>query len=119
MFFCFFPTRPPWNSTPFDLCFLGSKRAECEQHGISGAHIYNYIASFRELGAELAGMSLVGPTVFALTKKEEVQERLMEFLSSRNVAKSRLMVTEVDNIGTRILENGTERNYAHESWLPA
>ncbi|MCL6559786.1 MAG: sugar kinase, partial [Firmicutes bacterium] len=29
----------------FDISFLGSKRAECEQHGIGGTHIYNYIVS--------------------------------------------------------------------------
>lgn len=101
----------------FDLCFLGSKRAECEQHGISGTHIYNYIASFREVGAELAGMSSVGPTVFALTKKEDVQERLLAFLESKGVSKSRIMVTEVENTGARIVENGIERNYTSESWV--
>lgn len=102
----------------FDLCFLGSKRAECEQHGIWGTHIYNYIGSFRELGADVAGMSSVGPTVFALTRDNKVQERIMDFLASRNVASSRIIVTEVDNTGARILEDEEERNYLHESWLP-
>ncbi|BAF58803.1 predicted archaeal sugar kinases [Pelotomaculum thermopropionicum SI] len=101
----------------FDLCFLGSKRAECEQHGVWGTHIYNFIGSFRELGAEVAGMSSVGPTVFALTRSGQVQERIMDFLASRQVAPSRIIVTEVDNIGARILENGKERNYQHEGWL--
>lgn len=101
----------------FDICFLGSKRAECEQHGIAGTQIYNYIASFREAGAELAGMSSVGPTIFALTQKPEVPDRLLEFLESRGTAKSRIMVTEVDNTGARVTENGMERNYINESWL--
>lgn len=101
----------------FDISFLGSKRAECEQHGIGGTYIYNLIVSCRELGAEMAGMSSVGPTVFALTKKHEAQERILEFLAARGVEKSRIMVTEVDNTGARILENGTERKYADESWV--
>jgi len=101
----------------FDICFLGSKRAECEQHGIGGTQIYNYLASFREMGAELAGMSSVGPTIFVLTQKHEVQEKILEFLAAREVSKSRIMVTEVDNVGARILENGLERNYANESWV--
>jgi len=101
----------------YDICFLGSKRAECEQHGIGGTQIYNYLASFREMGVELAGMSSVGPTIFALTKKHEVQEKILEFLASREVSKSRIMVTEVDNIGARILEGGIERNYTNESWV--
>lgn len=101
----------------FDLTFLGSKRAECEQHGIWGTHIYNFIGSFRELGAEVAGMSSVGPTVFALTRDGQVQQRILDFLVSRKVAPSRIIVTEVDNTGARIEENGSERDYRREGWL--
>ncbi|MFA4886354.1 MAG: sugar kinase [Desulfotomaculaceae bacterium] len=101
----------------FDLCFLGSKRAECEQHGVWGTAIYNYIGSFRELGADVGGMSSVGPTVFALTRDERVERRILDFLASRQVAQSRIITTEVDNTGARIMENGVERNYLHEGWL--
>lgn len=101
----------------FDLSFLGSKRAECEQHGVWGTPIYQYIGSFRELGAEVAGMSSVGPTVFALTRNPLVQEHILQFLASKQVSPNRIILTEVDNTGARIMENGIERNYQHEGWL--
>ena len=59
----------------------------------------------------------MGPAVFALMNKEDVRERLLAFLHSKEVAKSRIMVTEVENTGARIVKNGIERNYTGESWV--
>ncbi|WP_066636772.1 GHMP family kinase ATP-binding protein [Desulfolucanica intricata] len=101
----------------FDLSFLGSKRAECEQHGLCGAPIYQYIGTFREIGAEVAGMSSVGPTVYALTQNQNVYERMLKYLESQNIPSSRIIETHIDNTGARIIENGKERNYQHEGWL--
>lgn len=101
----------------FDLTFLGSKRAECEQHGSHGAPIYNYISTFREIGAEVAGMSSVGPTIFALTRSDDTYERILKYLRSQNIPESRIIETEVDNIGGRVRENGEERIFQHDGWL--
>lgn len=101
----------------FDLSYLGSKRAECEQHGLYGAPIYRYIGSLREIGAEVTGMSSVGPTIFALTRSDDVYQRMLKFLAAENLPANRLIETTVDNIGTRVVENGVERTYQHEGWL--
>jgi beta-RFAP synthase len=101
----------------FDLCYLGSKRAECEQHGVCGASIYRYIGSLREIGAEVVGMSSVGPTVYALTRSDDVYRRIMKFLAAEKVPENRIIETHLDNTGARIVENGEERNYQHEGWL--
>ncbi|HEX3029660.1 MAG TPA: sugar kinase [Clostridia bacterium] len=101
----------------FDISFLGSKRAECEQHGSFGSPIYNYITTFREIGAEVAGMSSVGPTIFALTKKQDVYDRIMKYLRAQGVPESRILETYVDNVGARVKENGIERAFQHEGWL--
>ncbi|MDP4092138.1 MAG: sugar kinase [Bacillota bacterium] len=101
----------------FDLCFLGSKRAECEQHGSFGAPIYSYISTFRNIGAEIAGMSSVGPTIFALTQKDDVYDRIIKYLHTQGVPESRIIETQVDNVGAKIKENGVERAFQHEGWL--
>ncbi|WP_347490745.1 sugar kinase [Desulfoscipio sp. XC116] len=101
----------------FDLAFLGSKRAECEQHGLSGAPIYRYIGSLRQIGAEVVGMSSVGPTVYALTRNDEVYRRMLKFLAAENVPANRIIETHIDNTGARVLESGKERTYQHEGWL--
>ncbi len=101
----------------FDLAFLGSKRAECEQHGLGGTPIYDYICTWRKLWAEVAGMSSAGPTVFALTKSQAVVERILAHLERRGVASSRVIITDVDNTGARIAAEGEERIYACEGWL--
>lgn len=101
----------------FDLSFLGSKRAECEQHGSYGAPIYNYISTFREIGAEVAGMSSVGPTIFAVTQKQDVYDRILKYLRMQNIPESRIIETMVDNVGARIKENGVERAFQDEGWL--
>jgi predicted sugar kinase len=103
--------------TMFDLAFIGSKRAECEQHGVSGVTIYNYISTFREIGAELVGMSSVGPTIFALTQDDATAERILKYLRSQGVPESRIIETFVDNVGPRITENGVERTYVDEGWI--
>ena len=101
----------------FDLAFLGSKRAECEQHGVFGAPIYHFLGTLRGIGAEVVGMSSVGPTVYALTKDQDVMDRMVKYLKDHNVPESRIIETSIDNIGVRVTENGVERNYQHEGWL--
>jgi beta-RFAP synthase len=101
----------------FDISFLGSKRAECESHGSFGGPIYNYITTFREIGAEIAGMSSDGPTIFALTQKQDVYERILKYLRSKNIPESRIIETFVDNVGGKLIENGVERAFQSESWL--
>lgn len=101
----------------FDICYLGSKRAECEQHGVYGAPIYNHINTFRGIGAEVAGMSSVGPTIFALTQKDDVYQRIIKYLKSQNIPETRIIETVVDNVGGNIKENGVERPFSNEGWL--
>jgi beta-ribofuranosylaminobenzene 5'-phosphate synthase len=101
----------------FDLSFLGSKRAECEQHGSYGAPIYSYISTFREIGAEVAGMSSVGPTIFALTRSDETHDRILKYLHTQGIPETRIIDTEVDNIGGRVRENGVERIFQNDGWL--
>ena len=100
-----------------DLTFTGSKRAECEQHGLCGANIFHYIGLFREMGAEVVGMSSVGPTTFALTREPLVYNRIIKYLRDHGFPSSRIIETEVDNLGARIIENSQERNYQNEGWL--
>ncbi|MEZ4483869.1 MAG: hypothetical protein R2864_04510 [Syntrophotaleaceae bacterium] len=101
----------------FDLTFLGSKRAECEQHGSHGAPVYNYISTFREIGAEVSGMSSVGPTIFALTRSDDTYSRILKYLRSQGIPESRIIETAVDNVGSRIIENGVERIFSNDGWL--
>lgn len=101
----------------FDLAFLGSKRAECEQHGFYGAPIYRYIGTLRQIGAEVVGMSSVGPTVYALTRDHDVYSRMIKFLAADGVPANRIIETFVDDIGARVVETGKERTYQHEGWL--
>jgi len=44
------------------------------------------------------------PTVFALTRDERVEKIIMDFLVSRQVAQSRIINTEANNTGARIME---------------
>ena len=101
----------------FDISYLGSKRAECEQHGTYGAPIYGYINAFREMGVEIAGMSSVGPTIFAITQKEDVYKRALAYLKSHGVSDTRIIETEVDNLGGTVTENGVERTFINDTWL--
>lgn len=103
--------------TLLDITFTGSKRAECEQHGMCGAPIFHYIGLFREMGAEAAGMSSVGPTVFALTRKPLVHNRILKYLHDQGIPSSRIIEADVDNTGARVIENNEERNYQDEGWL--
>lgn len=103
--------------TLFDISYLGSKRAECEQHGAYGTPIYSYINAFRGMGVEIAGMSSVGPTLFALTRKQDVYDRVMKYLKSQGVSDSRIIETKVDNQGGTIIENGVERPFMDDNWL--
>ena len=62
-------------------------------------------------------MSSVGPTVFALTRKPLVYERILKYLRNQGIPSSRIIETEVDNTGARIIENNEERNYIEEGWV--
>jgi len=101
----------------FEICYLGSKRAECEQHGSGGTPIYDYITKFRDMGIEVTGMSSVGPTVFALTRNQGAYERALKYLRSQGVPESRIVETAVDNRGGRITHHGVERSFIGEGWL--
>lgn len=101
----------------FDLSFLGSKRAECEQHGMFGAPIYRLLGSLREIGAEVVGMSSVGPTIYALTRNPDVHRRVMKFLAAENVPENRIIDTFIDNTGARIVEKGEERKVKNDARL--
>jgi predicted sugar kinase len=101
----------------FELMYMGSKRAECEQHGAFGAPIYSYINAFREMGIEVAGMSSVGPTVYALTRKQDAYDRALKYLKAKNISDTRIIETEVDNMGGTITENGVERSFINDTWL--
>jgi beta-RFAP synthase len=101
----------------FDITYLGSKRAECEQHGAYGTPIYSYLNALREVGVEIVGMSSVGPTIFALTQKQDVYDRALKYLKSFNVADTRIIETFVDNTGGTVSENGVERTFQNDTWL--
>ncbi len=101
----------------FDISYLGSKRAECEQHGAYGTPIYSFLNAFREMGVEITGMSSVGPTIFALTRKQDVYDRALKYLKSFGVSDTRIIETEVDNIGGTVTENGEERTFLNDTWL--
>ncbi len=101
----------------FDISYLGSKRAECEQHGAYGTPIYSYINMFRGIGAEIAGMSSVGPTIFALTQNQETYDKIMKYLNDQGVPESRIIETKVDNMGGTITENGVEKSFMNDNWL--
>lgn len=101
----------------FDISYLGSKRAECEQHGAFGTPIYKYINALRGMGVEIAGMSSVGPTIFALTQQQDVYDRALAYLKSLGVSETRIIETEVDNMGGTVTENGVERSFINDNWL--
>jgi len=101
----------------FDLCYLGSKRAECETHGSFGAPVYGYLSALREIGVEITGMSSVGPILFALTRDDATYNRVIKYLKSKGIAESRIIETAVDNIGARIKENGIEKPFQADGWL--
>ncbi|MBP9598122.1 MAG: sugar kinase [Desulfobacter sp.] len=101
----------------FELTHMGSKRAECEQHGAFGTPIYSYINAFRGMGIEVAGMSSVGPTIFALTRNQDAYDRALKYLKAKNISDTRIIETEVDNIGGTITENGVERTFINDTWL--
>lgn len=101
----------------FDISYLGSKRAECEQHGAYGTPIYSYLNALRETGIEIVGMSSVGPTIFALTQKQDAYDRALKYLKSFGVADTRIIETFVDNTGGTVTENGEERTFLNDTWL--
>ena len=101
----------------FDISYLGSKRAECEQHGAYGTPIYSHLNALRGVGVEIVGMSSVGPTIFALTQKQDVYDRALKYLRSFGVAETRIIETVVDNTGGTVTEDGVERTFLNDTWL--
>ena len=69
------------------------------------------------MGIEVVGMSSVGPTVFALTQNQAAYNRAISYLRSQGLPESRIVETEVDNLGGRITNNGVERSFISEGWL--
>ncbi len=98
----------------WDLTALGSKHAECCLHGDEGREIYQTMESLRREGAEIVGMSSVGPAVFALSRHREVwaQWQTWQDRSATGCA----LVVPVDNRGARVRLDGEPVPYQFEPW---
>ena len=98
----------------WDLTAMGSKHAECRLHGSDGREIYETMGQLRTEGAEIVGMSSVGPAVFALSCRPEVwdawQRRQTEGESGC------ALVVPVDNAGARVRLDGEPVPYHFEPW---
>ena len=101
----------------FDISYLGSKRAECEQHGAYGTPIYSHLNALQGVGVEIVGMSSVGPTIFALTQKQDVYDKALKYLRAFDLSETRIIETEVDNTGGTVTEDGVERTFLNDTWL--
>ena len=53
----------------------------------------------------------------ALTTKQDVCDRILAFLRQEDVTPSRMILTDVDNVGACIVEGGQRRTYQSEGWL--
>lgn len=98
----------------WDLTQVGSKRAECCLHGDGGREIYETMGALREEGAEIVGMSSVGPAVFALSARARVWKRWQSRRESG--APGCALVVPVDNAGARVRLDGTPVPYHLEAW---
>lgn len=96
------------------LTAMGSKNAECRLHGSEGREIYEAMARLRAEGAEVVGMSSVGPAVFALSCRPEVWTgwRRWEAEGGPGCA----AVVPVDNAGARVRLDGEPVPYHFEPW---
>ncbi|MHB8763441.1 MAG: GHMP family kinase ATP-binding protein [Deferrisomatales bacterium] len=98
----------------FDLTGLGSKRAECRLHGSEGAEIYAVLEALRAQGAEIVGMSSVGPAVFALSADPAVWERWRTWDAPHRAGC--VLEVPVDNAGARVRLDGVPIPYHFEPW---
>ncbi|MEW6487450.1 MAG: sugar kinase [Thermodesulfobacteriota bacterium] len=98
----------------WDLAQLGSKHAECCLHGEGGREIYETMGALRDEGAEIVGMSSVGPAVFALSTRPRVWERWQARHGPD--APGCTLVVPVDNAGARVRLDGTPVPYQLEAW---
>jgi len=96
------------------LTSLGSKHAECCLHGAEGKEIYETMGKLRRDGAEIVGMSSVGPAVFALSRRPEVWES-WEGWQERGASGCALVVP-VENSGARVRLDGEPVPYHFEPW---
>ncbi len=98
----------------YDLSSRGSKHAECCLHGSDGREIYEAMEQLRRDGAEVVGMSSVGPAVFALSARREVWETWPR--DRRGGASAGTLVVSADNVGARVRLDGTPLPYRFEPW---
>ncbi len=98
----------------WDLTGLGSKSAECRLHGTEGKEIYETMERLREQGAEIVGMSSVGPAVFALSSTPQVWEAWGPWQGRE--ASGCALVVPVDNTGARVRLDGAPVPYHLEPW---
>lgn len=98
----------------FELARRGSKRAECSLHGSGGLEIYAAMEALRSAGAEIVGMSSVGPAVFALTRSSEVRERWAKWKTSERSGCA--LEVPVDSTGARVRIDGVPVPCGHEPW---
>jgi predicted sugar kinase len=82
---------------------LGSKVAEVRHHA-QHEEIYQFMHSLRESGAEIVGMSSVGPAIAAVFPKQPDGEELDldELVYGSGMEFERVITTDVDNDGVRV-----------------
>jgi beta-RFAP synthase len=98
----------------WELTALGSKHAECCLHGTDGQEIYESMGKLRREGAEVVGMSSVGPAIFALSQRPEVWEQWQAWQD--RAASGSALVVPVDNTGARVRLDGDPVPYHFEPW---
>ncbi|MDW7711078.1 MAG: hypothetical protein SCH98_11445 [Deferrisomatales bacterium] len=98
----------------WELAGLGSKQAECRLHGDDGREIYEAMARLRQEGAEIVGMSSVGPAVFALSSRPRIWEGWHS--GQEQGVSGCALVVPVDNTGARVRLDGTPVPYHLEPW---
>ncbi|MBE0616565.1 MAG: sugar kinase, partial [Proteobacteria bacterium] len=98
----------------YELASLGSKNAECRLHGRDGQEIYETMEVLRAEGAEVVGMSSVGPAVFALSCRRAVWDQWRRW--DPEVSSGRALILSADNIGARVRLDGVPVPYRFEPW---
>lgn len=98
----------------WELSHGGSKRAEIELHGDRGKEVWATMERLRNEGAEIVGMSSVGPAVFALSRDAAVWAKWKRWEMSSAVTCS--VTVPVDSRGARVRLDGTPIPYRFEPW---
>ncbi|GAB6061566.1 GHMP family kinase ATP-binding protein [Deferrisoma palaeochoriense] len=98
----------------WELSQEGSKRAEIELHGDRGREILEVMEELRRTGAEIVGMSSIGPAVFGLSRNPSVWARWRDWEGSPRAACA--VTVPVDNRGARVRLDGTPIPYRFEPW---